>query len=126
MTRRVRVVVAEDELLIALALEAALVDLGYEVAAIAATAEDAVAAAVRHNVELALVDVRLAEGSDGLWAAQRLVRSYGIPVIVCSACTRPADALATGASAFLAKPYTAAQLRHALEAVSPLLQRELR
>jgi CheY-like chemotaxis protein len=115
-TARIKALIAEDEPLIALALQAELRELGYDVAGIAATAEEALDLARRHAVGLAVVDVRLASGSDGLWATRRLTGGMGIPVVVCSACTRPEDALAAGASAFLPKPYSRTQLRGALAA----------
>jgi len=119
MRSPIKVLIAEDELLIALALEAALHDLGYDVVGVASTAPEAVEMAARKDVGLAVIDVRLADGTDGLWAVRRIIETRGIPVVVCSACAKASDAHAAGAGAFLPKPYTAPQLISALESVFP-------
>ena len=54
-----RVLIIEDELLIALDLQAALIQIGAEVIGVAATAEEALAAVASPSLTAAIVDLRL-------------------------------------------------------------------
>jgi len=59
-TMAVRVLIVEDEFLIASMLEAHLVRLGYEVPPIAATVDEALATLEGNEIHLAVVDINLA------------------------------------------------------------------
>ena len=67
-----KVLIAEDELMIADLLEDALITSGYEVCGIARTVDEAVALAALHKPDLAILDVRLAQGNRGPDIARRL------------------------------------------------------
>ena len=77
-----RVLVVDDESLIAMALNDQLEDLGHHVVATASTASEAVALAAEHQPDLILMDVYLGGGMDGLDAAQRINVSRRTPVII--------------------------------------------
>ena len=100
-----RLLIAEDDELVVLGLSLVIEQLGYTVCGIARTASEAVTLAELHHPDLALVDVALADGSNGLSAAREISGRLGIPVVVCSAHATAADALAAGASRFLMKPF---------------------
>jgi DNA-binding NarL/FixJ family response regulator len=100
-----RLLIAEDDELVVLGLTLVIEQLGYTVCGIARTASEAVTLAELHHPDLALVDVALADGSNGLSAARDISGRLGIPVVVCSAHATAADALAAGASRFLMKPF---------------------
>ena len=100
-----RLLIAEDDELVVLGLTLVIEQLGYTVCGIARTASEAVTLAELHHPDLALVDVALADGSNGLSAARDISGRLGIPVVVCSAHATAADALAAGASRFLLKPF---------------------
>jgi DNA-binding NarL/FixJ family response regulator len=100
-----RLLIAEDDELVVLGLTLVIEQLGYTVCGIARTASEAVALAELHHPDLALVDVALADGSNGLSAARDISGRLGIPVVVCSAHATATDALAAGASRFLMKPF---------------------
>ena len=57
-----KVLIAEDDLLMADMLEDALVDNGYEVCGIARTVEKAVELGEKHRPDLAILDLRLEGG----------------------------------------------------------------
>ncbi len=80
-----RVLIIEDEPIIALDLESIVKDLGHEVVAIAATRDDAVRKALTHRPGLVLADVRLADGSSGIDAVSEILRSFDVPVIFITA-----------------------------------------
>src|SRR4051812_14369930 len=105
MESKIRLLIAEDNELVVLGLTLVIEQLGYEVSGIARTAMEAVTLAERHHPDLALVDVALADGSNGLSAARDISGRLGIPVIVCSAHATATDAHAAGASSFLMKPF---------------------
>jgi len=77
----VRILICEDNAVIAMALEALVEDLGHEVAGVAASSETALAAAGRPD--LALVDLGLADGWTGRQLVEKLT-ARAVPTIVLS------------------------------------------
>lgn len=80
-----KVLIVEDEALIAAYLETLIVGFGHEVCAIAASATEAVESAARHLPDVALMDIRLAHGSSGIDAARELHTRQGLRCIFLSA-----------------------------------------
>jgi DNA-binding response OmpR family regulator len=78
---RRRVLVVEDEALIAWDIKGRLENSGYEVPAIAASADMALRLAARYAPDLILMDIRLQGGRDGIEAAAEVRRQMDIPVI---------------------------------------------
>jgi CheY-like chemotaxis protein len=78
-----RILIVEDNAIIAMLLEATLSDMGYEVCAVEATETGAVAAAALHRPDLMIVDVRLSEGS-GVSAVNRILRDGFVPHVFVS------------------------------------------
>ena len=110
-----RLLVVEDEPLIAFDTERMLREHGYEVIATVDRVADArrEIAGATEKVDLILADVQLADGS-GVEVA-RAASERSIPVMfVTSACPPEARALAVG---FLAKPFLERDLLNAIEAV---------
>ncbi|MFI6577194.1 LuxR C-terminal-related transcriptional regulator [Nocardiopsis sp. NPDC050513] len=82
-----RVVIAEDNVLLSAGLELLLTTRGFEVAEIAADAGSFAAAVARHRPDLAVVDVRLPPGfrDEGVRAAIEARREHeALPVLVLS------------------------------------------
>lgn len=82
---RTSVLIIEDEPLIALELEQIVRALGHEVAGVAATHSDAVAAFERTEAGLVLADVQLADGSSGIDAVQDILALAPVPAIFITA-----------------------------------------
>jgi CheY-like chemotaxis protein len=80
-----RVLIIEDESIIALDLENLVVDLGHKVVGIAATRDEAVAKARTTSPGLILADINLGEGGSGIDAVTEILRSFDIPVIFITA-----------------------------------------
>lgn len=80
-----RVLIIEDESIIALDLENIVSDLSHKVIGIAATRDDAVARARTHKPSLILADINLGEGGSGIDAVTEILRSFDIPVIFITA-----------------------------------------
>jgi len=84
MDHKPRLIVAEDDLLIAWAVRVGLVDQGYEVCGWADSGREAVRLAELHRPDVAVVDFGLADGTDGMAAAREISSRLGIPVVMCS------------------------------------------
>ncbi|MGA7457234.1 MAG: response regulator [Methyloceanibacter sp.] len=83
---RPRALIVEDEIVIALDLENAMTDLGYEVCALAPSERSARAVAMQEEPDLALVDVCLAGGREGIEMARWLREVCGISIVFVTAC----------------------------------------
>ena len=113
-----RILIVEDEFLIALELESSLLDAGYRVVGIAVTAKEAVAMARSEQPDLVIMDIRLADRSDGVDAAVELFDTFGIRSIFASA---HADA-ETRKRAAPAKPVGWVQKPYSAEALIRLIR----
>jgi len=80
-----RVLIIEDEPIIALDLENLLTELGHDVVATAATRDEAVAKARSERPGLVLADINLGEGGSGIDAVSEILESFDIPVIFVTA-----------------------------------------
>jgi CheY-like chemotaxis protein len=80
-----RVLIIEDEPIIAMDLENLLTELGHKVVATAATREEAVAKAHAERPGLVLADINLGEGGSGIDAVADILSSFDIPVIFVTA-----------------------------------------
>src|SRR5918911_1311403 len=87
---RHRILIVEDDYLVALQFENALTEAGYDVVDIASTAEEAVQIVPDYRPELVLMDVRLAGPRDGIQAAAEIFDRFGIRSIFVSAFSDPA------------------------------------
>jgi two-component system, response regulator PdtaR len=108
-----RILVVEDDFLIAMQTEAALAAAGFQVVGTAATAEQAIALADKERPAIAVMDIRLASKRDGIDAARELYHGFNIRCIFATA--HDDDATRRRAAPYaplgwLAKPYTSASL----------------
>ncbi|HZH27822.1 MAG TPA: response regulator [Azospirillaceae bacterium] len=77
-----RVLIVEDEAIIALHLQFIAKRLGHTVCALAGTSAQAVDAIDRHEPDLVLLDLFLASGSTGVEVADHLRRRSGTPYVL--------------------------------------------
>jgi two-component system, response regulator PdtaR len=106
-----RVLIVEDEFLIALNLESTLHALGHEVIGFAANYSDAMSMGQR--AELALVDIRLSDGISGPKVAETLKAHHGVTVVFTSG--TPEHAMeCTAAVGIVQKPYIDADIEEAI------------
>lgn len=113
-----RILVVEDEPLVAFDNEHLLGDAGYTVVATVDRVADAIAVIEADGLDLVLSDVTLSGAGDGIDVA-RAAKAKGIPLLFVTG-TRPenAEALAVG---WLSKPYGPRDLLGAIEAVEATL-----
>lgn len=80
-----RVLIIEDEAVIAMDLSDLVTAAGHEVCAMETTASGAVAAAKRERPDLVLADIQLADNSSGIDAVKEILASFSVPVIFITA-----------------------------------------
>jgi DNA-binding response OmpR family regulator len=114
-----RILIVEDEPLVAFDNEYLLRECGYEVVATVDTLAEAVRVLGEEEVDLVLSDIKLNGDGDGMDVA-RAAGARQVPVLFVTAnCPIEARGLGLGC---LAKPYTDKVLKGALEAVDRRLQ----
>jgi DNA-directed RNA polymerase specialized sigma24 family protein len=79
------VLIIEDEMFIALDLEALVKGLGHQVIGVARTHAEAIKLAQKKTPGLILADIQLADGSSGMDAVHELLHSFEVPVIFITA-----------------------------------------
>ena len=80
-----RVLIIEDEPMIAMDIETIVRDLGHEVTGVAVTREEAVALALEDRPGLVLADIQLADDSSGIDAVKDILAKFEVPVIFITA-----------------------------------------
>lgn len=117
VTRPVRILVAEDEHLVAADLAVSLRDLGYEVIGPASDGETALRLAQTEAPDLALLDIRMPR-RDGLSVAREIFGEHGVPVVILSAYSDAEyvnTAQTIGVFGYVIKPATSGQLRASID-----------
>jgi diguanylate cyclase (GGDEF)-like protein len=110
----VRVLIVEDQLIVARDLRAQLEEFGYQVVGMAASADEALTRVQEHPPDLVLMDIRLRGSTDGIAVANTLRSQYDLPVVFLTANTDPLTlerALQSEPVGYLAKPYTRGTLQ---------------
>ena len=113
-----RVLVVEDESLVAEELRRALMRAGYEVTGICRSGTDAIEAVRLQQPDLVLMDVQLAGPMDGVEAATRIQREHGRPVVFLTAHADERTVLRARAAqpyGYLLKPFHESELRSVVE-----------
>ena len=80
-----RVLIVEDEPIIAMDIESIVRDLGHDVTGIAVTRDEAVALARAQTPGLVLADIQLADDSSGIDAVKDILAEFSVPVIFITA-----------------------------------------
>ena len=80
-----RILIIEDEALVAMELRFVLEDLGHEVVGTAADAKSARALAAETDIDLALVDIHLSDGPTGVALGRELGQDHGVTVLFMTA-----------------------------------------
>ena len=108
-----RILIVEDEMLVAMLLEDVVAELGHEVAGLAMRLETAVEAVEREDFDFAILDINLA-GKHSYPVADRL-RLRGIPFIFASGYGAAGLSKAYQDTLVLRKPFDIGQVARALE-----------
>ena len=117
---RLRILVVEDDMLISLVLQNIMEHAGHEIIGTATDMAEALRAAERATADVAIMDVDLARGSNGVETAKLLRERYGVPSLFVSASL--SDEVRARASpwnpvGFISKPFLDAEILKALRDV---------
>jgi PAS domain S-box-containing protein len=113
-----RILVVEDQGIVALDIQGRLMSLGYDVPAIASLGDEAIRQAETLRADLVLMDVKLEGESDGIVAAEQIRDRLDIPVVFLTAYTDDATlqrAKIAESSGYLVKPFKEEDLRATIE-----------
>lgn len=116
-----RILIVEDESIVADDLQHQVLQLGYEVVGTAACGDEALTLAEETRPEIVLMDIQLEGAMTGVETAKLIQRKTGAAVIFVSAFAAvfirdPSQMTAPGIC--LSKPFSPLQLRAALQSVS--------
>ncbi len=115
-----RILVVEDENIVALDISNGLKRLGYQVVRIVNSGEDAISSAIELKPDLILMDIQLKGMIDGIQAADAIRKKNNIPVIFLTAYADEATisrAKSAEPYGYLLKPFEETELHTAIEVV---------
>lgn len=118
MTARRRILIVDDERLIARALERRLISLGFDVVGLVGTGEEAIQLAGAERPDLILMDIRLQGAIDGTVAAERITAHHRIPIVFLTAYADDETLRAARVSepfGYILKPYDERELKIVIE-----------
>ncbi len=113
-----RILVVEDESIIAFELSDRLKRSGYDVAAIASTGEEAIEKALSHLPNLILMDISLGSEMDGIKAAEEIQLKIDVPIVYLTAYSDEKTlerAKRTQPFGYLIKPFNQRELETTIE-----------
>ena len=113
-----RILIVEDETIVAMTIEDALQEMGYSVVGTVSTAEDAIKMAGDARPDLILMDIRIQGEKDGIAAAEEITAQYHIPIIYLTAHADEKTfkrAMKTQPYGYLIKPFRDRELHSTIE-----------
>jgi CheY-like chemotaxis protein len=125
--RRARILIVEDDALVAAYIKDVLEETGFVVPGVASTAAEAFALVGATLPRLALVDIRLPGSLDGIQVACELLRRFKVPSIFLSGMDDPETAERARIAqplGFLHKPFRPSQVFNALEQALSMVARQ--
>lgn len=117
MTDNIRILVVEDDMIIAANISLQLTNLGYEVTGIETRGEEAILNANVNPPDIILMDINLRGTLDGVQTAQTIQKKADIPIIYLTANTDEASFLRakkTRPLAFITKPFNKLNLQRTI------------
>jgi PAS domain S-box-containing protein len=113
-----RILIVEDEAIVARSTANGLTRLGYDVVGIASMGEEAIQQAMETQPDLVLMDIRLRGSMDGIEAAAQIRQRLDVPVVYLSAHADEATlrkAKITAPLGYLIKPFQIGELNSTIE-----------
>ncbi len=110
---RDQILVVEDDWIVARAIQQTLQSAGYEVTAVVSSPDEALASVANRQPRVAIVDVKLRDGTDGIELARQLAERTGAQIVYISASSDAATVArvaATHPSGFILKPFQEEQM----------------
>ena len=116
--KKLKILVVEDERIVARDLQVRLTNLGYSLTGTASSKQEAILSAERERPDLVLMDIRLKGIPDGIDAAQELRSTFNLPVIYLTGHSDTATlarARTTEPFGYILKPFENRELVAAIE-----------
>jgi PAS domain S-box-containing protein len=113
-----KILIVEDEHIVALDIARNLKSFGYEIAGMATTGENALKLTTQENPDLILMDIKIDGGMDGIQTVKKIQTEHNIPIIYLSAFSDEKTlerAKLTEPHGFLLKPFERKELRTTIE-----------
>ena len=113
-----QILIVEDEFIVARDIQNCLKNMGYAVADVTSTGEQAIQKAAIARPDLVLMDINLAGDMDGIAATQEIRRRFNIPVVYLTSYADEdtlARAKTTEPYGYIVKPFDDAELRAVVE-----------
>lgn len=117
-TVRSKILIVEDEIIIAIDLKIRLENLGYHILGIALNGEDAIKKIREKNPDLVLMDIQLNGDMDGIKVAQQIRNQYNIPFIYITGSHDNSlldRAKQTNPIGFISKPFDETEIQNAID-----------
>ncbi|MCD6117094.1 PAS domain S-box protein [bacterium] len=118
MDRKIKILIVEDEKIIAADISQNLKGLGYEVVKLVSSGEDAVESCRKLKPDVVLMDIKLKGKMDGIEAADEIRKKYGTPVVYVTSYTDEETlerVKQTEPYGFIVKPIMEEELRGVIE-----------
>lgn len=118
MTKKIKILIVEDELVIGANVSLQLKELGYEVIGLVSRGEEALEHITNNPPDILLLDINLKGNLDGIETAKKMQESQNIPVIYLTANSDDANfnrAKKTHPYGFISKPYKKLDLQRTIE-----------
>ncbi|NCP52518.1 MAG: response regulator transcription factor [Flavobacteriales bacterium] len=118
MNQPTKILIVEDEMIIAANISLQLTSLGYDVTGIIPRGEEALLHIEQQQPDIVLLDINLKGKIDGIETAQIMQKSFDIPIIYLTANADEAHftrAKTTNPYAFISKPFKKLDLQRAIE-----------
>lgn len=113
----INVLIVEDEVVLAMAMEMSLEKLGFNVSGIETNSNKAVLHTQNNPVDIVLMDINLSKSSSGIEAANKIWKMYKIPIIFITSYTNDKtikDAMECEPYGYLIKPCREGELKAAI------------
>lgn len=116
----IKILLVEDEMIIAAKTSMQLTELGYEVTAILPKGEEAIVHVKENRPDIAILDIQLKGDVDGIETAMQIKRIADIPILFLTANTDEVSfnkAKVAKPAAFISKPFKQLDLQRSIELV---------
>jgi CheY-like chemotaxis protein len=113
-----RILIVEDEHIVAMGIKRMLKSLGYTLAGVASSGEDAISKTESTFPDLVLMDIMLKGDINGIEAAKEIKTRFDVPVVYLTACSESKiveHAWKTGPLGYIVKPFDERDLQKGID-----------
>ncbi|KAB8039908.1 response regulator [Silvanigrella paludirubra] len=127
-TTSIKILIVEDEIILAKNLEDTLIEMGYQVVGISDNAMKAIMMFFLHEPDLILMDIHLKGEVDGIQTAEKILEQKAVPIVFLTANQDPATfqrAKIEGAFGYILKPFQEREMQIVIDiAISQFEERK--